>query len=293
MGDTVMLVDNSPYMSGEPNIFQGLISTITDETTISIIDSLSGWEEGSESTLIINISLDPNGTRVPRDMEIRFYDTIVDTSMFVNPKPIYFDVWFPTEEKKADVVFYDQNNDDIVNSGDRIVPIVWENNAPKATWEVKFSAPAAGDTIDPTGGDNIAIIPSKPFETIDKYRITTKPAYIDNAQAKENFIANVAVVPNPYIVSSSYEVPPPTVFSQGRGDRRVDFINLPPKCTIRIFTVAGELVDIVEHNSDIWNDRESWDLLSLEGLDIAYGVYVYHIDAGEYGEKIDKFAIIK
>jgi len=293
MGDTVMLVDNSPYMSGEPNIFEGLIATLTDETTISVIDSLSGWDEGSESTLRIDISLDPNGIRIPRDMEIRFHDSIVDTSMFVNPKPIYFDVWFPTEEEKADVVFYDQNNDDIVNAGDRIVPLIWQNNAPKATWEVKFSAPAQGDTIDPSGGDNIIIIPSVPFETIDKYRITTEPAYVDKTQAKEDFMAKVAVVPNPYIVSSSYEVPPPTVFSQGRGDRRVDFINLPPKCTIRIFTTVGELVDIIEHNSDIWNDRESWDLLTSEGLEIAYGVYVYHIDAGEYGEKIDKFAIIK
>ena len=28
-------------------------------------------------------------------------------------------------------------------------------------------------------------------------------------------------------------------------------------------------------------------------LDISYGIYVYHIDAGELGQKIGKLAVIK
>lgn len=292
-GDTVMIIENSPNLSGEPNIFNGLIASITDETTISVIDSLSGWEEGSTSTLLVDINLFPNGRRIPRDLKIQFYDTIIDTSVVVNPKPINFDVWNTTDNEKMDVIFFDNNSDDVVNVGDKLVPVVYDNSVPVGTWQVDFSYPATGDTIDPAAGDIINIVVSKPFETIDKYRITTEPAFIDNTQAKEDFMANVAVVPNPYIVSSSFEVPPPTVFSQGRGDRRIDFINLPPKCTIRIYTTVGELIDVIEHNSDIFNDRESWNLLTSEGLDIAYGIYIYHIDAGEYGEKIDKFAIIK
>lgn len=116
---------------------------------------------------------------------------------------------------------------------------------------------------------------------------------MNQTQAKEDFLDKVAVVPNPYIVTSSFEVPPPTVFSQGRGDRRVDFIHLPPNCTIRIYTTNGELIRVIEHNVDIYDDRESWDLLTGEGLEIAYGIYIFHIDAGELGEKIGKFAIIK
>jgi len=38
---------------------------------------------------------------------------------------------------------------------------------------------------------------------------------------------------------------------------------------------------------------EPWDLLTSEGLDICYGIDIYHIDAGEYGEKVGKFAVIK
>jgi hypothetical protein len=32
---------------------------------------------------------------------------------------------------------------------------------------------------------------------------------------------------------------------------------------------------------------------SKDNLDIAYGVYVYHVDAGDAGQKIGKFAIVK
>jgi len=34
-------------------------------------------------------------------------------------------------------------------------------------------------------------------------------------------------------------------------------------------------------------------LVSKDGMDIAYGLYIYHIDAPDIGEKISKFAVIK
>jgi hypothetical protein len=36
-----------------------------------------------------------------------------------------------------------------------------------------------------------------------------------------------------------------------------------------------------------------WDLLSSEGMRIAYGVYIYHVDIPGVGEKIGRFAVIK
>jgi hypothetical protein len=34
-------------------------------------------------------------------------------------------------------------------------------------------------------------------------------------------------------------------------------------------------------------------MLSKDGLEIAYGLYIYHIDAPRIGEKTGKFAVIK
>ena len=290
-GDTI--VKDFGKLSGEPVIFDGMIARIYNEPKVTVVDSLTGWTEGSKSTLVIKSSLYSGGVRIPRDLEIRFFDHIADTSVFVSPKPVSFQVWNAIDNEQMDFLYFDKNSNDTVDAGDRIVPLTYVNGAPKGAWQVDFKAPASGDTIPPQPGDIVHIFIAKPFEGIDKYQINTEPNKIDLEQAKKDFMEKVAVVPNPYVVSSSYEVPPPSVFSAGRGERRIYFTNLPPKCTIRIYTLNGELIRVLEHNSTMLNGVEPWDLLSNEGLEIAYGVYIYHVDAGEYGEKVDKFAIIK
>jgi len=52
-------------------------------------------------------------------------------------------------------------------------------------------------------------------------------------------------------------------------------------------------VDEVQHSSSISDGQESWDLISKDGMDIAFGVYVYQVDAPGIGQKIGKFAVIK
>ena len=76
-----------------------------------------------------------------------------------------------------------------------------------------------------------------------------------------------------------------------RGERELQFRNLPPDCTIRIFTLTGELVDKIEKNDN--GSIASWNLLSSEGMRISYGVYIYHVDIPGVGEKIGRFAVIK
>jgi hypothetical protein len=101
----------------------------------------------------------------------------------------------------------------------------------------------------------------------------------------------IKVVPNPYIAGASWE--PRMVFGAGRGERKIDFIHLPQKCTIRVFTLAGKLVKLIEHDSSVLDGSESWNLVSDDGMDIAYGMYVYHVDAPGIGTYLDKFAVIK
>jgi len=80
---------------------------------------------------------------------------------------------------------------------------------------------------------------------------------------------------------------------QLRGERRIYFDNLPPKATIRIFTLAGELVKKIEHNSNLENGREYWNLLNDDNLGVAFGMYIAHIDCYELGSKVLKFGLIK
>jgi hypothetical protein len=98
---------------------------------------------------------------------------------------------------------------------------------------------------------------------------------------------NVVVVPNPYKGSADWEE------WTGSGARlsRIYFMNLPARCTIRIYTVAGDLVRTLEHN-DVASGAEPWDLTGASGVQIASGIYFYHLDAPGIGEKIGKFAVL-
>ncbi|NUO81603.1 hypothetical protein HUU05_16150 [candidate division KSB1 bacterium] len=105
-------------------------------------------------------------------------------------------------------------------------------------------------------------------------------------------IQEVLVVPNPYRINENY-------FEQGweRGrndtDRRIDFTNLPEKCTIRIYTIAGDLVALLEHDyparSAIKN-RESWNMISRNLQAIASGIYLFAVESAQ-GKYVGKFTI--
>jgi len=166
-----------------------------------------------------------------------------------------------------------------------------EHDSLICTWQFELFDPEADSlTENPQPGDYLTIIFDKPFLSNDVYEFKTKAQTVDEALA-ENQITNIKVVPNPYIVSNSWE--PQNPYSTGRGPRELHFIHLPPKCTIKIFNIRGQLVRKIEHDNDIWNGTEIWDMQTKDQLDIAYGIYIYHVDAGDMGQKIGKFAVIK
>ena len=144
--------------------------------------------------------------------------------------------------------------------------------------------------IDPVAGDIFHIEIDRPFSVKDVFGFRSRASKIDDLEAS-NSLQNIAVVPNPYVVAASWE--PRHQYSSGRGPRKIDFINLPNKCTIKIFTLSGYLVTTIYHDDVNENGTESWNLLSNDNLEIAYGVYLYHIDAPDIGEHTGKFAVIK
>ncbi|MFH1071634.1 MAG: hypothetical protein V1794_18590, partial [Candidatus Glassbacteria bacterium] len=70
----------------------------------------------------------------------------------------------------------------------------------------------------------------------NKWAIALTPETVDLA-ARD--LKRIKVVPNPYIASSPLDLT--------TTDINLRFVNLPGVCTIRIYTVAGHLVDVIEH----------------------------------------------
>jgi len=104
---------------------------------------------------------------------------------------------------------------------------------------------------------------------------------------------NVKVVPNPYIVTNRWET--------NKLSRRIAFTHLPADCTIRIFTMAGNLVKVIEHkDTNTTTDAQPqelggtryWDLLNEHDQLISSGVYIFHIQS-PIGEQVGKFAVIQ
>ena len=110
-----------------------------------------------------------------------------------------------------------------------------------------------------------------------------------DTQAAATGLGAIKVVPNPYMATATWE---PTPIKGNRGARKIQFTHMPPKATVRIYTVRGELVQTLDHEAPVWDGTLDWNLKSKEGLDVAYGVYIYHVDSPA-GEKIGKFALIK
>ena len=145
-------------------------------------------------------------------------------------------------------------------------------------------------SYNPEPGDIMRLYTRKPFSNIDVYKFTSTAASIDSDELK-NEMDDIAVVPNPYIATAIWEPKPD--FVVGRGERKIYFINLPNEGTIRIYTLNGELVKTILIENSIFNGAVSWNLLNKDNLEIAYGLYIYHVDTGEKGSKIGKFAIVK
>lgn len=159
---------------------------------------------------------------------------------------------------------------------------------PNYTWQNTI-VPRAGGR-NPQAGDTLEVYLRKPFLSGDVFRFTMRGEKAD-AQLAKTQLDQVRVVPNPYVAAERWE--PRNPYSSGRGPRELHFINLPQKCTIRIFDVNGVLIDTLEQNSTLDNGTAIWDMLSKDGLAISYGIYLYHIEAPDIGQKTGTFAVIK
>jgi hypothetical protein len=69
-------------------------------------------------------------------------------------------------------------------------------------------------------------------------------------------------------------------------------VNLPPSATIRIYTVSGLLVDVLNHNDPSGGGLTTWDLKNRSGQFVASGVYFFHVSTPDGQEHIGRFTVI-
>lgn len=136
----------------------------------------------------------------------------------------------------------------------------------------------------PWSNEYTAVISIKtPYFDGDTWTFSTEDLKRSVKITKRDLKNSVRVVPNPYIVTAEWEK---LVYS-----KKIEFRGLPSKCSITIFTLAGDRVQILEHDNP-YDDSESWDLTTYNRQLVGPGLYLYVVEAEDL-KHIGKFAIIR
>ncbi len=298
---------NLNYEDSNP-IFDGIRFKTKDMPAIAIDTIKTSWIKGKTNfkvtAQLASIgTLGRNKINYPADYEVSFSSENVDSAVtLVGSKNIKIPVKYSVKNVTTGIpqpilTFLKETiRDSAWSPGEEIIffkPGSPGTTSDTTTWGVIITKPSDTSLIPvyPTTGDVLLVATMRPFTKDDVYSFKTHAAKFD-ANAAKSRLDNVYVVPNPYVGMNEIE-PTTKLPGQSRGERRIYFENLPPQCTIRIYTIAGELVQTLEHSTSIENGREYWNLLNKDGFSVAYGVYLAHIDAPGVGEKLIKFALIK
>jgi hypothetical protein len=109
-----------------------------------------------------------------------------------------------------------------------------------------------------------------------------------------NSVEGVLIVPNPYSISTGLT----NMLNWPGSPDEVRFMNLPPYCTLKIYTSTGDLVKTIEHTSG--SGDEAWLNLRTESNQRpASGVYILLIDNAKdldknpLPKKMYKFVIVR
>ncbi|MDP2884788.1 MAG: hypothetical protein Q8P51_07200 [Ignavibacteria bacterium] len=311
--DTLIPLTRLQSTQVQSPVIRGFVASLTNDPDIIIDLAKTGWTRGN-SNYVTQVGFDsrfapayqPRRVNYPADFEVRFTannqgDTSFPGSSFSSGRPSNIVIKNLTENiDHVQFIFQDINENSLFDVGDALFIVAGDSAGLAATQffsaRKSWSLTLLQDTLipaplqrPPQPGDVFRISTKKPFRTGEYFEFTSKAPRLDQSKA-QNDLDKVAVVPNPYVGAASWE---PQTSSVGRGERRVFFIHLPRECTIRIYTLSGHLVQTIMHNSTIDDGQEPWNLVSRDGMNIAYGVYVFQVEAPGIGTYVDKFAVLK
>lgn len=156
----------------------------------------------------------------------------------------------------------------------------------------------------PQDGEVWTIQAKGPNPPVEGNMMVFTPTPEASSAATQDQLDRVMVVPNPYLVRNNWD--------NSQLQKHLMFTHLPDVCTIRIFTLAGDMIKVIYHNTTNnfqplggkvpntattgesfgTGGTEFWDLLTYNTQKIASGVYLFRVDAGDK-HKIGKFAVIQ
>ncbi len=114
--------------------------------------------------------------------------------------------------------------------------------------------------------------------TIEGARLL-RPPVMDN-------LDSIVVVPNPYVITNRTNQ-----FGEENLYDQIAFYNLPPICTIKVYTERGDMIWKKEHTNTAGDD--SWDQVTSSMMTVVSGVYIVLFETPEGKSTYRKIIIIR
>ncbi|MBN2789659.1 MAG: hypothetical protein JXR69_05680, partial [Candidatus Delongbacteria bacterium] len=123
--------------------------------------------------------------------------------------------------------------------------------------------------------------------------------------SKLTYTSDIVVFPNPYRDDVDYQaldwenIDGGTWFEK---DRKIMFMNLPKRCILKIYTLAGDLVKTITHNGNAATGTPYqqgvygayWNFITENNQAAVSGIYLFSVqDVDSDFEYVGKFVIIK
>ncbi len=157
-------------------------------------------------------------------------------------------------------------------------------------WQLRAVSGIMGATCTPELGpvmddcSNYTFRPNAVRQTVVpglRFNVTVESKLnVDNSVTD---LTKVHTVPDPYYVTNELEQTP---FS-----KVIKFVNLPNQAIIRIYSVSGVLVQVLEHNA-VFGGELTWNVRNRNNQFVASGVYFFHVETPDGREKIGRFTVV-
>jgi hypothetical protein len=121
---------------------------------------------------------------------------------------------------------------------------------------------------------------------------------LPSAETVEEEGLDVIVYPNPYRIDGGYAAAGYENRDRTKSSERarvIHFANLPRICTIRIFSIDGDLIKQIDHyrpEGGPGSQEEVWNVISRNTQAIVTGIYLWHVQS-DMGDQLGKLVIIK
>ena len=304
--DTLFVNGNDFNGEGIGLISNGILPVLSTVDEVQYDSVKTGFTPSSQTDLKLtykygsSVSIRQRRISFPDNLEIIFDDVTVDTSRAQVGLPAIatkFKVVAKTDsgDVKMKFTFRDRNKSGTIDTAGEYINVMTytfdKPTTPRDTWRFDVDVSHPSLTTAPKKGDVFNMALKIPFSPKDVFVFKTSGQKVDNSKAENDYNKKPYVVPNPYVGAASFE--PQRFAVSGRGERKIEFRNLPDLAAIRIYTVNGELVQTLHHDGNITKGIVTWDLRSKDNLEVAPGLYIFHVASPQLADYIGKFAIIK